>query len=53
MGKTAAEKICRGDADQRWCILTKRMWFVSTPPPWDYLHGRYNLCCLFDLFYVS
>ncbi|XP_003368701.1 hypothetical protein Tsp_11936 [Trichinella spiralis] len=24
MGKTAAEKICRGDADQRWCILTVR-----------------------------
>ncbi|KRX29201.1 hypothetical protein T05_7431, partial [Trichinella murrelli] len=52
VGKAAPENIRRADADQPWTILTeKRLRLASTPPPWDYLHGRYNLCCLFDPFY--
>ncbi|KRZ47347.1 hypothetical protein T02_8967 [Trichinella nativa] len=53
VGKAAPENIRRADADKPWTILTeKRLRLASTPPPWDYLHGRYNLCCLFDPFYV-
>ncbi|KRX53269.1 hypothetical protein T09_1266 [Trichinella sp. T9] len=52
VGKAAPENIRRADADQPWTILTeKRLRLASSPPPWDYLHGRYNLCCLFDPFY--
>ncbi|KRZ81418.1 hypothetical protein T08_827 [Trichinella sp. T8] len=53
VGEAAPENIRRADADQPWTILIeKRLRLESTPLPWDYLHGRYNLCCLFDISFT-